>query len=135
MNRTERGTVTIRTDVDTLSFPWGNLNFLSEPSISGIKSMCCATVRIEPGQGHGRHNHPGTDEFIYVIAGQAEQVLDDQPSIRIGPGSCVIIPTDVFHSTMNVGASTLELMVVYSPCGPENLLRSMEDCTVIPAGQ
>jgi oxalate decarboxylase/phosphoglucose isomerase-like protein (cupin superfamily) len=133
MHTLGRGTITTGHDVDTLSFPWGTLRFLGEPKIDGFNSMCCAIVILEPGQGHGRHNHPGTDEFIYVLSGEAEQMIDDAPAVTVGPGACINIPADVFHSTMNSGWEALKLMVVYSPCGPEEIFRSFPDCKITPA--
>ena len=30
-----------------------------------------------PGKGHERHNHPESEEILYVLAGEGEQMLDD----------------------------------------------------------
>jgi oxalate decarboxylase/phosphoglucose isomerase-like protein (cupin superfamily) len=60
-------------------------------------------------------------------------MVDDQAPVKVGPGSSVYIPADIYHSTVNTGTETLELIVVYSPAGPERLLREIPDCKVTPA--
>jgi len=45
-----------------------------------------------------------------------------------GPGTCVYIPADVYHSTLNTGGETMQLIVAYSPAGPERLLREIPGC-------
>jgi oxalate decarboxylase/phosphoglucose isomerase-like protein (cupin superfamily) len=60
-------------------------------------------------------------------------MVDDQPPIKVGPGSSIYIPADVYHSTVNTGTDTLKLIVVYSPAGPERLLREIPGCRVSAA--
>jgi oxalate decarboxylase/phosphoglucose isomerase-like protein (cupin superfamily) len=43
------------------------------------------------------------------------------------------IPADVFHETTNTGAGPMRLLAVYSPPGPEALLRSLPGCRIEPA--
>jgi oxalate decarboxylase/phosphoglucose isomerase-like protein (cupin superfamily) len=45
------------------------------------------------------------------------------------------IPADVFHSTVNTGWEPLKLIAVYSPPGPEALLRAMAECRVLAPGK
>lgn len=33
-------------------------------------------VLLQPGKGHARHNHPGTEEILYVVSGQGKQMID-----------------------------------------------------------
>ena len=42
-------------------------------------------------------------------------------------------PPVAFHSTVNSGWETLRLLVVYSPAGPERLLRDIPGVRVTPA--
>jgi oxalate decarboxylase/phosphoglucose isomerase-like protein (cupin superfamily) len=41
----------------------------------------------------------------------------------------------VYHSTLNTSWEPMRLLVVYSPAGPERLLRDLPGSRVIPAGQ
>jgi oxalate decarboxylase/phosphoglucose isomerase-like protein (cupin superfamily) len=45
------------------------------------------------------------------------------------------IPADIFHATVNSGWEPLKLIAVYSPPGPEAILRAMPECRVLPPGE
>ncbi len=127
------GRIVYPPDVDRISFDWGKIHVLSEPAVTGAERFSFAVVELLPGKGHDRHNHPGSEEIIYVISGQGEQTVDDQPAVKVSPGASIYVPADVYHSTLNTGTEPLRLAVVYSPAGPERLLREIPGCVVEPA--
>jgi oxalate decarboxylase/phosphoglucose isomerase-like protein (cupin superfamily) len=133
MHELGSGVITTTQDVDCLEFDWGKIYFLSEPAVTGANRFSFGIVELAQGKGHARHNHPGAEEIIYVVSGQGEQMVDDQPPVEVSPGSSIYIPADVYHSTVNTGTETLRLIVVYSPAGPERLLREIPGCKVVPA--
>lgn len=124
-------------DVDTLKLPWGTFQWLNEPNVTGSKRMTAGIGLIEPGQGHSRHNHPGIEEIIYFLEGEAEQTVwreDGTFEVRtVTPGMLISLPTGAFHSTMNKGTKTVRFLAVYEFSGPEAGMREDPDCTVIPA--
>src|SRR5919199_165183 len=63
-------------DVPTSIFPWGMIKFMSEPALTNAENMSLGYVRLEPGQGHLRHNHPGSEEILFVIRGEGEQMVE-----------------------------------------------------------
>jgi oxalate decarboxylase/phosphoglucose isomerase-like protein (cupin superfamily) len=132
MHELGSGVITTTQDVDCLEFDWGKIYFLSEPAVTGANHFSFGIVELAQGKGHARHNHPGAEEIIYVVSGQGEQMVDDQPPVEVSPGSSIYIPADVYHSTVNTGTETLKLIVVYSPAGPERLLREIPGCKVVP---
>ncbi|HJZ50307.1 MAG TPA: cupin domain-containing protein, partial [Roseiflexaceae bacterium] len=79
--------------------------------------------------------HPGAEEIIYVLSGQGEQMVDDQPPIAVRAGASIYIPADIYHSTLNTGWEPLRLLIVYAPAGPERLLRDILGCRVFPPGE
>ena len=127
------GSIVYVQEVDTLRFDWGDLKFLSEPQVTGAERFSFGMVVLAPGKGHDRHNHPGCEEIIYVVSGEGQQMIDDQPAVQVRPGASIYIPADVYHSTLNTGWEPLRLIVVYSPAGPERLLREIPGCKVIAA--
>lgn len=135
MQKLGAGTVTNDTDVETLAFDWGNIRILSEPSVTGAQRHSFGVTEVLPGGGHARHNHPGAEEIIYVLSGAGEQMVDDQPPVPIGPGACVFIPDGVYHATQNTGGEPMRLIIVYAPAGPEQLLRDIPGCRVLPPGE
>jgi oxalate decarboxylase/phosphoglucose isomerase-like protein (cupin superfamily) len=122
-------------DVDSIAFNWGVVKILSEPAVTNAERFSFGMVVLAPGKGHERHNHPGSEEIIFVMSGEGEQMVDDQPPIHVRPGASIYIPADVYHSTLNTGWEPLRLLVAYSPAGPERLLREIPGCQVVPPGQ
>jgi oxalate decarboxylase/phosphoglucose isomerase-like protein (cupin superfamily) len=135
MEKLGSGFITTTDDVDRLEFDWGKIHFLSEPQVTNAERFSFGIVELAQGQGHARHNHPGSEEIIYVVSGEGEQMVDDQPAVKVGPGASIYIPADIYHSTLNTGNKPMKLIVVYSPAGPERLLREIPGCKVTAAQQ
>ena len=119
--------------VETQVFDWGTIKWLSEPRVTSTERFTMGVVILQPGKGHARHNHPGSEEIIYVVSGEGEQMVDDQPPVKVSPGASIYIPADIYHSTVNTGNEPMKLIVVYSPAGPERLLREIPGCKVTAA--
>ena len=123
-------------DVETQAHPWGNLQWMSEPLVTGTANMTTGHVDIEPGKGHGRHNHEGCEEILYILEGKARQTLDlpgGTVEKEIGAGTLVFIPAGAYHSTINIGDGNVKLLAIYQFAGPEAALRADPDCKIIPA--
>ncbi|HEX6141643.1 MAG TPA: cupin domain-containing protein [Geminicoccaceae bacterium] len=71
--------------------------------------------RLEPGGRAEAHAHPDHHQVIYVVAGEAEVRLGDDPPAACGPGTVIRIPPGLVHEVRATGAVTLELIVLYSP--------------------
>lgn len=125
-------------DVDAFAFDWGQLALTCAPEVNGARQFSAGVVDLPPGQGHSRHNHPGSEEIIFVISGNGEQMVEDdngKPVTRqVGPGCTIFVPDSRFHSTLNTGSAPMQLFVVYSPAGPELALRDLPDFRIIKAG-
>lgn len=125
-------------DVDKFGFDWGQLSLTVAPEVNGAKTFSGGVVDLPSGQGHARHNHPGSEEIIFVISGEGEQMVEDEqgnPIVKqVGPGCTIFVPDSRFHSTLNTGTGPMQLFVVYSPAGPELGLRELPDFRIIPKG-
>lgn len=126
-------------DVGAFGFDWGRLALTVAPEVNGAKRFSGGVVDLPPGQGHSRHNHPGAEEIIFVISGEGEQMVETPEGVpvvqKVGPGCTVFVPEDRFHSTLNTGDKPMQLFVVYSPAGPELVLRDLPDFRLIPKGE
>lgn len=126
-------------DVEAFGFDWGKLSLTVAPEVNGAKTFSGGVVDLPPGQGHSRHNHPGSEEIIFVISGEGEQMVETPAGVaevqKVGPGCTVFIPESRFHSTLNTGSKPMQLFVVYSPAGPELGLRDLPDFRLLPKGQ
>ena len=107
---------------------------MSEPRVTCTERITVGVVTLEPGQGHARHNHPGVEEVLYVIEGEGTQMIElvEEERRKVSTGMMVHIPADIYHSTINTGTVALKFLAIYSPPGPEALLRSLPDCVIQP---
>ncbi len=129
-------------EVATSTFGWGQIKFLCDPQLTNAEHLTVGHVRLAPGQGHLRHNHPGSEEILFILSGEGEQMVESdleenggEPRyFRVKAGDLVHIPTSVYHQTINDGPTTMELLAVYSPCGPEEVIRALPDHQELPTG-
>ena len=75
---------------------------------AGLTRIGVNLIRIPPGkESFIPHAHSLEEEFIYVLEGAGEVVLDGQP-YALGPGDFVGFPTDgVVHSLVSKGPGDL----------------------------
>jgi oxalate decarboxylase/phosphoglucose isomerase-like protein (cupin superfamily) len=122
-------------DVDAFGFDWGQLSLTVGPDTNGASRFSGGVVDLPSGQGHTRHNHPGAEEIIFVIAGEGQQMVEDEfgnPIVaEVRAGCTVYVPESRFHSTTNTGSGPMQLFVVYSPAGPERALKDLPDFRII----
>jgi len=119
-------------DVETQVFDWGRIKWFSEPKVTNAEKFSMGIVLLEPGKGHAMHNHPGVEEILYIISGEGEQTVANERR-KVGPGTLIHIPADVFHETINTGWEQMKIIAIYAPPGPEEELRKMPECKIIPA--
>lgn len=124
--------------VSRFGFDWGQLTLTVGPDVNGAQRFSGGIVDVAPGGGHARHNHPGAEEIILVLSGTGEQMVEEDDGTpvtqTVGPGCTIYVPESRFHSTLNTGATPMQLFVVYSPAGPEQALRDLPDFRLIPPG-
>ncbi len=120
--------------IPTVTFDWGMTKWLVEPATTPGAGLTFGEVVVLPGQGHGRHNHPDSEEILYFLSGEGEQVIDDGEPFPVRSGDTVYIGTAVFHSTMNTGWEPMRVLALYNPAGPENDMATLPDAKVLPPG-
>jgi oxalate decarboxylase/phosphoglucose isomerase-like protein (cupin superfamily) len=121
--------------VPTFTFDWGILKPLVAKTNTEDTAMSVMHVVLLPGRGHERHNHPDADEVLYILAGEGQQMVDDGEPFPVHAGQAVFIPTGAWHGTTNTGWEPLTLLAIYSPAGPEEVLRTLPDFREVPAGE
>lgn len=119
----------------TQTFDWGAIKWFVAPERTDGATISFGEVVLLPGRGHSRHNHPYSEEILYVLSGDGVQMLDDEDPFPIKAGDTIYVPTAVFHSTLNTGWAPLRLLALYNPGGPEKDLESLPDFKEVPAGQ
>jgi oxalate decarboxylase/phosphoglucose isomerase-like protein (cupin superfamily) len=120
--------------IPTQTFDWGAIKWFVTPELTEGAGVTFGEVVLQPGRGHDRHNHPESEEILYVLSGEGEQMLDDREVFQVTPGDTVYVPTGVFHSTRNTGWEPMRLLALYNPGGPEKALEGLPDFQQVAAG-
>lgn len=122
-----------------LTYPESELEELPEgrthhwyvrPNTPQSDSLVFVRAQLAPGASHRFHHHPEQDEIIYVLAGEAEQWVEQEMRV-LRAGDTVYIRRGVIHGTYNSSASELDFLAVLSPAkisGP----MSVEVCDLEP---
>ena len=123
-------------DVETMVFDWGTIKWLSEVRVTG-SGIAAGVVILEPARAIPGTTTPGSEEVLYYISGEGEQMVEDaegRPTWRhVRAGDMTYIPEGVYHGTENTGWEPMRLLAVYSPGGPEAILRELPDCVIAAA--
>jgi oxalate decarboxylase/phosphoglucose isomerase-like protein (cupin superfamily) len=123
-------------DLPTMTFEWGVIKpLVSEDSTDEPPDVSLMHVVLLPGQGHERHNHPDSDEILYILAGAGDQMVDDGDPFPVRPGQAVWVPKGAFHSTVNTGWEPLVLLAIYAPAGAEQVLKTLPDYREVAPGE
>jgi oxalate decarboxylase/phosphoglucose isomerase-like protein (cupin superfamily) len=120
--------------IPTQTFDWGSIKWLVSPDTQTRAGLTFGEVVLLPGMGHDRHNHPESEEVLYVLSGEGEQMVDDGDPFPVKPGDAIYVPTGVFHSTRNTGWEPMRLLALYNPAGAEKALAGLPDFREEPAG-
>lgn len=67
----------------------------------------------QPGSEFPVHHHP-EEQFTIVLSGVIDFTVDGQP-VRLGPGECALIPSNVSHGAQVNGAETVVTLNTMSP--------------------
>ena len=121
--------------VPTQTFDWGAIKWFVTPGGTPGAGMTFGEVILLPGLGHDRHNHPESEEILYILSGEGEQMLDDGAPFPVRAGDTIYVPTAVFHSTRNTGWEPLRILAIYNPGGPERALEGLPDFREVPPGE
>ena len=87
----------------------------------GSAQLTFGAAEIDPGKEIPVHRHKVGDRYVeegfYVLEGEGEVRVNDQPSpIRAG-SFCVMSPAEGFHSIRNTGTKTLKFVMCFAGTG------------------
>ena len=81
--------------------------------------------RVAPGGEASRHYHVEEAQIVYILKGEADVALGDDPPRRVGPGTVIRIPKGLAHEIVTVGDEALECLVLYAPpLGPHGFVEA-----------
>jgi quercetin dioxygenase-like cupin family protein len=87
---------------------------LSTQETVGAERLFMVRATMPAGDGHNFHCHPGREEILYVLEGEAEQWVGAENRL-LRPGDVAFIPTGLAHATFNNGPRTLRFLAILSP--------------------
>jgi quercetin dioxygenase-like cupin family protein len=102
-----------KSDVEDEQFDWGVIGWRCVPA-TGAKQIVVMDVKLEPGEGHDFHRHPGQEEMIIVKRGRITQYLE-RDSTELGPEDSVFIEEDLVHASFNESDEPAVLQVIIAP--------------------
>ena len=107
--RDRRPLVRHRDQVAPLDCPYGHVQRVVTGGSGGVANV--HIVNVAKGT---THVHAGYDEVYYVLSGEGQITLADQPA-AIRSGSVVVIPAGVPHSLEAREGQTLEFIIFGTP--------------------
>ena len=108
----------------TLPVPGGRSVFrilLDEQSV-GAKQFALLVNEFDPGLTSTAHKHDAEEHAFYVISGTGIMNIEGE-KISVAPGDAVFVPPGKMHQISSTGDAPLKYVVLYSPPGPNLVLR------------
>ena len=101
----------VASDARQISLPWCHVEEFVTPANAGSDDLYLCRATFPPGEAHLFHYHPGREEIIYVLEGQAEQWVGETKRI-MRAGEMALIPAGLPHMTFNPGPDTLKFLAI-----------------------
>lgn len=91
--------------------PTNFFKVLGETSRSQVAEMV-----LTPGQATGgpNNNHPNSDQWLYILEGRGEVIIEDQ-TVKFNKGDLVLIEAGKNHEVRNTGDADLKTFNIYAP--------------------
>jgi mannose-6-phosphate isomerase-like protein (cupin superfamily) len=90
---------------------------LAAPWTLGTKHIWLATDEIPANSQSDPHHHADQEEVLFFLSGWGRVKIDGD-ELRVGPGSCVLLPVGSTHQVFNDGPTVLRFIAVVSPPFP-----------------
>lgn len=101
-------------------FDWGQIQWLVAGALNTGAGITFGHVEIKPGHKNPRHQHPNSDEVLYLIEGELLHSLGEAV-VHMRAGDAFFIPRGVPHDARNPGAATARMVVAY-PTGDRQMV-------------
>lgn len=78
-------------------------------------TMSALIYTAEPGSGHIQNSAHNGEEFIHIITGKIEFVLNDTEKYMLSAGDSMCFNSAISHRWRNMGSRTAKFLWVYTP--------------------
>ena len=95
----------------------GTMHILLSPRTVETTSGFMGTLVLAPDEAYGKHYHPYSDEYLYVVEGKVS-ITGDTNSIVVHTDTGVFIPKGVPHRLQNTGTVAATIVFFSCPLAP-----------------
>jgi quercetin dioxygenase-like cupin family protein len=88
------------------------------PGMTPEAKLMFVRAQLLPGHAHPFHYHPGIEEVLYILSGEAEQWIEGERRV-MKTGDSLYLPPGIVHGTYNTSGMTLDFLAVLSPTPSE----------------
>jgi putative monooxygenase len=111
----------------------GDIRVTLSPKTTRSTSGFGGVLRLRPEEFVTEHYHPYSEEFLHVVRGELEMLLDGEP-VPLAAGDSLMVPIGVRHRLRNVGAEPAQVVFHLSPLAPRPELGHVDtEQPVVPA--
>jgi quercetin dioxygenase-like cupin family protein len=100
--------------VEPEKYPWGSIRWLMSGKIDPRAEMTMGIVSFEPNQTNVLHVHPNSAEFLHMLSGTGEHLVDGR-WVTLKPGDTLRIPRNVPHQARSHDEPFTALIVYDTP--------------------
>ena len=87
---------------------------LLDLSVAPVRNHSLAEAGLAPGQATQRHYHRVSEEFYFLVEGEASMEIDGERA-TVRAGDAVLIPPGAWHQIRATDAGPVRLLVTCSP--------------------
>ena len=99
-------------DEAAIQFDWGSIQWLCAGHLYPDAQQTFGFVQIKPGKKNPQHQHPNSDEMLYLVEGELLHSLGDEV-YHLKPGMAIHIPEGVPHDARNPTDQVARMLVAY----------------------
>ena len=103
--------------IDWDGLPWTRVREGVERKAFSSTSATIALHRLQPGHQPSPHSHVN-EQIVYIVAGTVDFHVGNE-IVRLGPGGLIVVPPNVDHHAIVVGAEPVLNFDVFTPARPE----------------
>jgi anti-anti-sigma factor len=93
---------------------WGEYVWLTRPSLGRYERLRAGRGRLFAGTKYVFHQHPGSDELLYVLSGTASLWIERHKQ-TLKPGDLAFIPEGTAHALFNDSEQDCEFLSMFAP--------------------
>lgn len=117
----EKAIVSHSKEAKRVPFDWGTLTWYANAEIGNSTEMTVGKCVLKAGEENPLHYHPNCSETLVVLQGRIEHLIEEGRVIRMEPGDCINLPSNLPHKARNISSGDAILMISFSSAYRETI--------------